>query len=323
MTERIDDWATILPHLELRLLRYAIAVAEELHFTRASERLRVATPSLSRQIRQLEQLLGYALFERKTRAVALTPAGAAFVTEARRALMHTQRAAEAGAAASMGKTDIIRVGYTPLLGSAILLQIREAFAQSTKGMPALFQSTYSTAQIDQVLHGYMDTGLVVLPLAANGLRTDRVFRFRLIAAIPESSALAKQVVVGPEEMTRQPIIWFGKLVNPQLYTDFVVRCQHAGFTPNVAHEVSTVMEMLDSVAAGVGIGFVKDTIPSLFSPQGIVFRDLAAPEFVLEIGVTYRDEECSDSLLVFLQILKQLSDNRRDNGLSALHSLLG
>jgi DNA-binding transcriptional LysR family regulator len=310
-------------NLELRLLRYAIAVAEELHFTRASQRLHLATPSLSRQIRQLEQTLGYALFERGTRAVTLTPAGAAFVAEARRALMHAQRAVEAGAVASAGGSGVIRVGYTPLLCAAVLPQIRKAFAQSANDMPVLFQSTYSTSQIDQILCGHLDIGLVVLPLAISELRTDCMFRSRLVAAIPEGSDLAKKAAIGADEMTGQSIIWFGRLTNPQLYQDFVGRCQQAGFTPNITHEVSTVMEMLDSVAAGMGIAFVKDTVPSRFRPQGIVFREIAAPEFVLEIGVAYRDEGCSESLLAFLQVLKQLSDSHHNGGLSTLNPISG
>lgn len=302
-----EQSAHILPSLDLRLLRYAVAVAQELHFTRASEHLHLATPSLSRQIRQLEQVLGYPLFERKTRTVALTPAGVAFVAEARRALMHAQRAIEAGLAASVGETNVIRVGYTPLLCAAFLQRIREAFAQSTSDTPVLFQSTYSTSQIDQILCGRLDVGLVVLPVAEGELRVERIFRCRLVAAIPESSDLAKKAVMGPEEMAGQPLIWFGERTNPQLYRHLLECCQQAGFMPNIAHEVTTVMEILDLVAAGMGIGFVKDSVPSHIRPEGIVFREIAAPEFAVDIGVAYVDEDCSEGLLAFLDVLKQLT----------------
>jgi DNA-binding transcriptional LysR family regulator len=305
--ERFEDSARILLSLELRLLRYTVAVAQELHFTRASERLHVATPALSRQIRQLEQTLGYALFERRTRTVALTPAGAAFVAEARRALMHAQRAIEAGHAASVGETNVIRVGYTPLLCAGVLPRIREAFAQSASDIPVLFQSAYSISQIDQILCGRLDVGLVVLPVAVGELRVERMFRSRLVAAVPENSALAKRAAVEPEEMAGQPIIWFGKLVNPQLYEHFVGCCQQAGFTPNVAYEVTTVTEMLDLVAAGAGIGFVQDHVPSHLRLEGIVFRELAAPKFALDIGAAYVDEDCSESVLVFLDVVRQLA----------------
>lgn len=313
-----DIYTAPLPGLELRLLRYVIAVAEELHFTKASRRVHLATPSLSRQIRQLEQTLGYALFERGTRAVALTPAGSAFVAEARQALLYARRAVEAGATANVGETRVIRVGYTPLLCASILARIRQACARVSDGTHLLFQSTYSSTQIDYILCGRLDVGLVVLPIAPTELRFDRVFQSSLVAAIPKDSDLAKSVVIGPEEMAGQPIIWFGRHINPQLYQYFLERCQHAGFTPNIAHEVTTVMEMLDLVATGMGISFVKDTIPSLFRPQGIVFRAIAVPGIALDIGVAYRDGNNRENLLTFFQALEQVSAIYRHDELSAI-----
>lgn len=263
--------------LELRLLRYVIAVAEELHFTRASQRLHLATPSLSKQIKQLEEALGYSLFERRTREVALTSAGAAFVVEARRALMYAQRAVEAGAAANASNVGVCRIGYTPLLDTTLLPQIREAFAQTMGGAALLFQSTYSMVQVDQILNGQLQAGLVVLPIASNELRVDTVFRYRLIAAIPEASDLAERSILHPADIAGKPIIWFGRPTNSHLYQHFVDLCREAGFIPNIAHEVSTVIEMLDAVSAGAGIGFVKDSIQTRLHPEGIAFRELAAP----------------------------------------------
>lgn len=303
-----DDAPSSFPQvLELRLLRYVIAVAEELHFTRASMRLHLTTPSLSRQIRQLEQVLGYALFERNTREVTLTPAGSAFVAEARQALMYARRAVEAGAAANAVDARVLRIGYTPLLDAALLPQIRESFVQSGNEATLLFQSTYSTAQIDQILTRRLHAGLVALPIAPSELRTDTVFRDRLVVAAPEYSDLATRAVLGPEDIAGQPIIWFGKLTNPYLHQHFVESCQQAGFTPNITHEVSTIMEMLDLVSAGAGIGFAKESIRTRFHPEGIMFRDLAAPELSIEIGVAYLWEDCSESLLALLHVLTQLS----------------
>lgn len=313
-----DALVSPVPGLDLRLLRYVIAVAEELHFTKASMRLHLATPSLSRQIHQLEQAIGYALFERQTRTVALTPAGFAFVTEARRALLYARRAVEAGAVANSGRRHALRVGYTPLLCAVVLTQIDRTFMQTMDGVPLHFQSMYSVAQIDQILGGRLDVGLVALPVATNDVHTDRLFRSRLVAAIPEDSELAASVAVGPKELAGQPIIWFERFINPPLYQYFVDCCQQAGFAPNIVYEVSTAMEILDSVAAGMGISFVKDTVPSRFRPQGVAFRELAVPELALDIGVAYRVEDRTENLLTLLQVLKQLSDRYRNCGSSAV-----
>lgn len=304
--------------LELRLLRYVIAVAEELHFTRASMRLHLATPSLSKQIRQLEQSLGYALFERRTREVVLTPAGAAFVSEARRALVHAQRAVEAGAAANTRNAGVVQIGYTPLLDTALLPQIRESFTQAIADATLLFQSTYSTAQMDQILSGRLQAGLVVLPIAPGELRTSSVFHERLIAAVPEKSGVATHTAIHAEDLAEQPIIWFGKLTNPILYQYFVESCHRAGFTPSIIQEVSTVMEMLDLVSVGAGIGFAKESLKARLHMEGIAFRELAAPELSVEIGVAYRDGDSSESLLALLHVLAQLSTHQHGDAPSAV-----
>lgn len=293
--------------VELRLLRYVIAVAEELHFTRASQRLHLATPSLSRQIRQLEQLLGYDLFERRTRAVALTPAGTAFLAEARQAVLHTQRAVEAGAAASVCDVDIVRLGHTPLLDATLLPKIRHSFAQFADHLTLHFQSTYSMAQIDQILSGRLHAGLVVLPVAPSEVRTESVFRDRLIAAIPEDSDLAALQVLTPGDIEKRPIVWFGRSTNVHLYEHLVESCRQAGFTPHIAHEVSTVMEMLEAVSAGLGISFVKDSVRTRLHPEGVAFRELTAPDLAIDIGVAYRNEDCSPHLPALLRALTQVS----------------
>jgi DNA-binding transcriptional LysR family regulator len=318
--ECTEKSAIISSNLELRLLRYAIAVAEDLHFTRASQRLHLATPSLSRQIQQLEQKLGYALFERKTRSVELTPAGRAFVIEARRALMCVQRAVEAGAAAEGGRTGVVRLGCTPLLGGGLLPQIRSAFAKRLDSVVLFFQSTYTGAQIGQLLYGGLDVGLVVLPVASSDLMIEPMLRSRLVVAVSERSTLARRAIVEPEDLLEQPIVWFGKLINPRLHEHFLECCCRAGFTPNIAQEVSTVMEILDAVAAGVGVGFVEDSVPSRFRPEGVVFREVNTSVLSLEIGIAYRSDNRSENLLVLLEVLRRLSSCRPDNEASTVHA---
>jgi DNA-binding transcriptional LysR family regulator len=246
----------------------------------------------------------------------LTPAGAAFVSEARRAVMYAQRAVESGAAACAGGVGVIRIGYTPLLGTAPLPLIRQYFSEVIGEVPVLFQSAYSIAQIEQVLTGHLIAGLVVLPTASSELRIDRVFRDQLVVAVPENSDLATRAMLHSKDIADQPIIWFGQLTNPQLYRHFVESCQHAGFTPNIVCEVSTVLEMLDWVATGVGIGFVRDSVRTRLRPNGVAFRELVAPELCIEIGIAYRNDDCSERLLTLLRVLSRLSTYGRSNGAS-------
>ena len=134
-------------HVELRLLRYVVAAAEELHFGRAAKRLNLSAPTLSKQIKDLERDLGYALFERRTRHVFLTPAGAAFVAEARQVLLGVERAVQYGYAASRGDTGELVIGYSPWFRPSVLVALQAAYAERVPGTRLLLQSAYSTNQI--------------------------------------------------------------------------------------------------------------------------------------------------------------------------------
>src|ERR1700689_433256 len=134
-------------YVELRLLRYVIAVAEELHFGRAAKRLHLSPPALSKQIKDLERDLGYALFERRTREVLLTPAGSAFVVEARQVLVRLERAVECGYAASRGDTGVLSIGYSPWFRPSLLLGLQAKFAERVPGTRLALYSAYSTTQI--------------------------------------------------------------------------------------------------------------------------------------------------------------------------------
>jgi DNA-binding transcriptional LysR family regulator len=124
----MDALSVAKHYVEFRLFRYVIAVAEELH-GRAAKRLNLSAPALSKQIKDLEGVLGYLLFERKTREVVLTAAGAAFITEARRALVHVERAMESGHAASRGGTGVLSIGYSPWFRPSLLVALQSAYAE--------------------------------------------------------------------------------------------------------------------------------------------------------------------------------------------------
>jgi DNA-binding transcriptional LysR family regulator len=240
-------------YVEMRHLRYVIAVAEELHFTRAAERLHLAAPSLSKQIKQLEAVLGYLLFERGTREVVLTLAGAAFVTEARQALVHAERAVECGAAASRGDIGAPSVGCTPWLDPSVLTAIRTAFTKEVPDTQVTFHSSYTVNQVDLLLKGSLHAGIILLPINANGLRTHCIWREALSVALPESHRFASQEEITFRDLLEEPMIWIARAMHPVLYDHVLKCCQKLGFVPNIVHEVVTVTEALDSVAGRVGL----------------------------------------------------------------------
>ena len=292
-------------YVEIRLLRYVIAVAEELHFARASGRLNLSPPSLSRQIKGLEQVLGYLLFERRTRDVMLTPAGVAFVTEARAALIHVNRAIESGYAASRGDTSTLEVGYSPWLRPSLLLSVQRHFAERLPQARILLHSVYAARQVDLLLRGTLQVGIVELPILSEGLHTHRVWHDELVAALPARHPHLDSAQVTGSDFAKLPVIWMARSLHASLYEYLMESFGKLGYCLQIVHEVSTVPEMLDLVAAGVGIGFVKKSLAANAHEQGVIFREFDVPKLSIETGVAYRRDNKSEALRVFVQLLRE------------------
>lgn len=294
-------------YVELRLLRYVIAVAEELHFGRAAKRLHLSTPSLSKQIKDLERDLGYALFERRTREVTLTAAGTAFVAEARQALVHVERSIERGYAASRRDLGVFSIGYSPWFRPSLLISLQSEFAARVPGTRLALRSAYSTTQIELLLKGTLQAGIVELPANASGLETRGVWHDELVAVLPENHLLASHSEIDRQDFVNEPIIWIAKTFHPALHQYLLDSCQRLGYVPRIAHEVRTVSELFDLVAAGIGIGFIKRSAVEQAFVRGVVFRDLTGLKLFIDTGVAYLSDNRSEALQVLLQLLREQS----------------
>ncbi len=303
----MDAARVVQQHIELRLLRYMIAVAEELHFGRAAKRLNISAPSLSKQIKDLEQSLGYALFRRKTRDVALTPAGAAFLLEARQALVHVERAVECGHAAHKGNAGVFSLGYSPWFRPSLLAEVQKAFAERVARVKLSLHSAYTPVQIDLILKGVLDAGIVVLPVAAEGLQARCIWHDELVAVLPSNHSLASQAKIDRQDLADEPVVWAAKVLNPTLHQSFLESCRRWGYVPNIVHEISTVPEMLDLIAQGEGIGFVKKSTAARTNESGIVFRELCSPGLFIETGLAFRTGNSSEALRVLIELLRDQS----------------
>jgi DNA-binding transcriptional LysR family regulator len=305
--QRLDTLSIAKYHVELRLLRYVIGVAEELHFGRAARRLNLSAPALSRQIKDFERDLGYALFERKTREVLPTPAGSAFVAEARQALLRVERAVEYGYAASRGDTGILLLGYSPWFRPSLLAALQSAFAEIVLGTRLVLQSAYLMTQIELLLKGVLHAGIIELPVNEEGLTVHPLWQEELVVALPESHALSKRSKIDRQDLANEPIIWIARALHPALHEYLFESCQRCGYVPRVAHEVNTISELFDLVAAGIGIGFVKRTTSEQAFPRGIVFRELTGLKLLIDTGVAYRADNRSEALRSLLQLLRDQS----------------
>jgi DNA-binding transcriptional LysR family regulator len=293
---------------EIRLLRYAVAIADELHFAKAAQKLRVSAPSLTKQIKGLETGLGFMLFDRRTRHVALTQPGSAFVAEARLAIGHAERAVEAGRAARGGGQETFLVGYTPFIEPSALEALRLGFQQRGMKTALKFQSAFSKDQSQALLVGALQAGIVLLPFDVEGVRTRCVWQDRLVAAMRHSHPLASRSSVGLAELNGEPIIWIAPPVNPGLHERLLEDCRSQGFLPEIRYEVMTAMEALDLAAGGAGVTFVKAEVARRFSGIGLAFVPLEEPGLRVRIGIAYLSTNRSEPMMTLLRVSRDLSN---------------
>jgi DNA-binding transcriptional LysR family regulator len=241
------------PGVELRLLRYVVAVAEELHFSRAAEKLHVAQPSLSKQIRDLEDEIGIRLFDRTKRDVHLIKAGEAFVVEAKEALVHRQRAVHVAKATQ--QPDRFTLGHSPDINPSLLSSLRAIPAQLWK---LTFRSAFTLEQLQLIRAGELDAGLVILPIADNALTVEPVLDEPFMVALPEKHDLCTTRALRLQDLAELPLIAIAKRPHPLFYDRVYSTCIGLGFEPKIAQEVTSFPEAMALVADGVGFAFTRE-----------------------------------------------------------------
>ncbi|NHZ39120.1 LysR family transcriptional regulator [Massilia aquatica] len=298
-------------HLELRQLRYFVAVAEELHFGKAALRLHMTQPPLSQTIQGLEELLGAPLFARSRRAVELTPAGAALLPEARRILAASsflptlvQRAA-AGEAGRLSLAFVSSADYSVL--PPFLRRYRAAFPQVCIAL----QEATSDVQIDHLLHGRIDTGLLIAPLPDKArLELDylKVLTEPLIVALPAGvSTSAAGQAVALAALPPLPLIIFPRPIAPALHDAILACFRAAGITPEIGQEAIQMQTIVSLVSAGMGMALVPQSVSKLMRP-GVEYRALRDPTPQVETGLAWRRDAVSPVLQGFLDLLRKNTD---------------
>jgi len=222
--------------VELRQLRYFVAVAEELHFGRAAHRLRMAQPGLSQQIRSLEQQLGVRLLERTSRQVKLTPAGALLLVEGRRLLAQAERTADQVRRAGLGQVGRITVAA---IGSATYDILPRLLREHRKRFPDVevaLREMSTPAQVQALRTAEIDVGLLRVPADTADLVVHTVREDRMALMIPEAHPLARKKQIGLRALAKEPLILFPTAPRPSWADTVISACREAGFEPIVAQE---------------------------------------------------------------------------------------
>ena len=298
--------------MELRHLRYFVAVAEELNFGRAAERLGIAQPPLSRQIRDLERELGTPLFERVPRGVQLTAAGAAFLPEARLTLAQAERAQRTAGRAARGEIGRLRVGFVEAVSDAGVLP--EVLGFFRLHLPDIGLSLFEMDPVQQteafrdrridlgILHGAPSE---VEPW----LRAERVYAEPLVAALPETHRLAGRARVSLRELAAEPFLLPPRPVGPAMWDDIIARCRRAGFSPRVVQEVAGWHTLAGLVGAGVGVAFLPRSLGELRRP-GVTYLPVRDLGVEMEISAAWRQNDRSPVRERFVTALRAVARAR-------------
>ncbi len=292
------------PGIELRLLRYVVAVAEELHFSRAAVRVRIAQPSLSKQIRGLEDDLGVQLFDRTNRQVHLTHAGRIFVKEATKALSHSERAVHLAKAVGVSENGAVSIGYSPHMNLQLLSIVRSLFLSDRRELQLTLVSSHTDDQVQALLQGTIQAGLLTLPVRNESLVVKVLVREPLGVVVPEFHRLTSKVDLQARELNGLPVISTPRQLHPGFHDHLNGLFRRVGYRPNVVQEVTTEAEALYMVAEGMGIAFMKISAIPLECP-GIVYRRLREPSLIEETGIAYRRDNRSSKILGFITLVRR------------------
>jgi DNA-binding transcriptional LysR family regulator len=296
--------------MEIRLLRYFVAVAEELHFSRAAARLRIAQPALSHQIRRLEDGLGVTLVNRTKHRVALTAAGEAFLVEARRALAQVERAVRAARRAHRGETGRLAIGFVPSADLDVLPRVLRVWSARFPDVDVELHPLFPAQQVAALRDGRLHVGFVRLPFEHDGLVVEVVVREPLVVALAERHPLARRSRVPIAALRADPLILFPRRVAPAYWDLLVGACTRAGFAPRIVDHSESMQTNLGLVAAGFGMTLVPASTRNLVR-AGVVYRPLAPPVPHVEMAVAHRVDDATPTVPVFLQVVREVLRRRR------------
>jgi DNA-binding transcriptional LysR family regulator len=292
--------------MELRHLRYFVAVAEELHFGRAAERLHITQPPLSQQIQLLERDLGVKLLLRG-RKLVLTDAGRVFLAEARRAIEVADRAARAARAAAAGATTQLRVGYPATTLFELPPAVLRTFAERHPdvGVEAVAGSTselLSALREDQVDVAFVNTSCS----DHAAVRSELLHREPLVVAVPDDHQLAAHTTVGADDLLKEPVILLPRSLAPlreQLLHELDGGLDH----PPGLVEPSTLEATYSAVAACLGVAIVPASTARTVTVAGITHRPYSEPAPMLELSLAWRCRPCSDAVRSFVAVATELA----------------
>ena len=291
--------------MELRHLRYFIAVAELRSVRAASEQLHVTQPAISRQIKDLEDFIGAALFERTPRGLTLTAAGEAYLTQAREILTRVDAAKRLARQIATGTQGHLRLGFVENAAwSGIVSNALHAFEQALPRVSLELQPMNTPAQLEAIAGGQLDGGFCYrVGTLPEGIASVHVLEQNVVLAVPEAWALGKSGAVAATELSATPFIAFPRAVYPAYYDRLLSACAERGLTLDIRQEATTETAILSLVSAGMGAAIVNAANRDR-PPARVRFVDLQDLSVPLPLEFCYLENEANMALNRFVGHLR-------------------
>jgi len=290
--------------MELRHLRYFVTVAEELHFGRAATRLAIVQPSLSQQIRQLEDELGFPLLYRTKRYVELTDAGKVFLAEARQVLAQVREAKRTAQRAYRGEVGRLVVGYISSSTYDLLPLMLRVYRERFPAVEVALRELTTQEQLRALEEEYIQVGLLRLPISAPLVHVEVVRREPIVCVLPEEHPLAMRERIAVSLLAQEPFVLQASQRGAGYSAQLLQLCLSSGFSPNVIQEVTEMHTIVSLVAAGMGVSLVPLSARNIRS-QGVVYRELEGTATLTEMAVAWRHDTHSALVQNFLSVARE------------------
>jgi DNA-binding transcriptional LysR family regulator len=299
--------------VNFRHLSYFIAVAEELNFRRAAERLHIVQPGLSQQISRMESELGLALLERTKRRVELTDAGQVFLGEARALLERYEQAVTSARQAAAGQTGSLAVGFVGPAIYSVLHTVARAYLKSFPNVSLVLHELNSAEQLDRIIAGTLDVGFVRLPVRDKRVLTMQLISEPIIIVLPEGHPEAARDVVNLAALADEPFVMVPRAREPNAFDRYIEICAKAGFSPRIGQEVLQIHTIVEVVAMGLGVALAPASLTNLRRP-GVAYRPLRdLGPFTTDTGLVWGPENPSAALRGFIATASEsVADYRSD-----------
>jgi DNA-binding transcriptional LysR family regulator len=291
--------------IDLRQFRYFVALSEELNFGRAAQRLHMSQPPLSRQIQQLEDLLGVTLLRRSKSGISLTEAGLAFLPEAKRTLAQAEKAVLAARAVRHCHGGVFSIGYTTVFDRSTIPDVSGALELRFPNWKFVVKGKHSIRLVQDLKKGVIDAAFIGLHTEADGLIVETILEEPLVVALPATHRLARKRKLDFDDLRDEPMFWFERRLNPGFHDYCQAFFERIGFTPNAIPEPPDHHILLGLIAEGQGVALVAGSLQNV-RRKGVVFRALNAKsgDLASGIAVAYPEQNRSPVMRAFLELAR-------------------